>query len=124
MEIINDHEHAIVIHLLDVTRETFDSIALMRELEKYVSRISIWSVTVVLHPDVADANADFFRDLGFNISGNLTKGTGVTFVKMTKQLRTSGEAGSSLAMAEPILGRFADEERAIALMLERYGQIG
>jgi|ERR1017187_232148 hypothetical protein len=101
------------------------------ELQRHVLQAAItraiidpntWSVFLIVTPTVANMEQDMLRELGFVITGNLQRGT-VTFLKLKRHIRTSGEAGSGatseLAVPMPMLASSDFERQAQNEMAKR-----
>lgn len=77
----------------------------------------LWSVFLVLRPDVANDGFDVLSSLGFRSAGNLSRDN-MHYLKLKKHIRTSGETGN-LAVAQPMLAPSHEEAAATELVHQR-----
>ena len=102
--------------------EEFNQKTLLSAMSLASATNSLWNLYVLLLPETANLNRNWLESHGFVVAGFESKGNpNQTFIKLVKRLRASGEAGGSLAVAEPMLERSHAETQAIELMVARYG---
>lgn len=119
MRLTPSHQNETVIELED--SEAFEPHILLATMSRAVNTNSnLWNLILLLAPAVANEHAEFIRSQEFVVGGFVSRDN-VTYLKLVKRIQTSGEAGGSLAVAEPMLPPSAHEVAAVQEMVRRYG---
>jgi hypothetical protein len=100
--------------------ETLERHVLQAAIQRAVEQ-NLWSVFLVLRPEVANVEFDLLSDLGFRMAGNLSVNNQYLY-KLKKHLRWSGETGGSTAVPPPQLAPTHFEAQAQKDMQEKYSQ--